>query len=61
MEKQKIFEKIKQRFSSVDLDNDVHELKAQEAAMINNAGINYQLEYLYKEAGLDWLIETFLE
>jgi len=59
MKKREIFKQIKKHFSAEDLDEHIHELKCEEAADINNSGIDTQLEYLYEKAGADWLIEIF--
>ena len=61
MTKKEVFKQIKEQFNSEDLDTDVHEIKSSEAATINNSGIDAQLEYLCKTAGLEWLIEAYLE
>ncbi len=60
MTKQEVFKQIKEKYSSVDLDNHVHDLKSAEASYINNAGIGAQLEYLEAATDLNWLIATFL-
>ncbi len=60
MNKKEVFTETKAHFNSSDLNNDVHEIKAAEAAAINNGGIDNQLEYLHEAAGLDWIIEAFL-
>jgi hypothetical protein len=44
---------------NLDLDEQVHEAKAQEASSINNAGIEAQLSYLLRYGGLEWLREYF--
>ena len=41
----------------LDLDEEVHEMKAQEAADINNGGLEAQVEYLAEAGGIDWLEE----
>jgi len=61
MTKKQVFKQIKEIVGEFDLDEEVHEFKSLEASKINNEGINAQLEYLEKEAGLDWLIETYLK
>jgi len=61
MKRRDVFRKIKERFDSIDFDSHVHELKSQEASEINNAGLDAQLEYLEEVAGVDWLIEVFLQ
>ncbi len=64
MTKKEVFKKIKEQRSSIDLasmlDDDVHQIKSLEASKINNAGISAQLDYLFQEHGLDWLIKGFL-
>lgn len=52
---------LKDRYASEDLDDHVHELKSHEAAAINNAGIDDQLEYLYEQGGEEWLKSALLE
>jgi hypothetical protein len=37
----------------VDLDEAVHEAKAEEASAVNNAGLEAQLDYLVEAYGLD--------
>ncbi|GAH03365.1 unnamed protein product, partial [marine sediment metagenome] len=59
--REKIFDEIKKKYSSEDLDSHVHELKSLEAAVINNNGIDAQIEFLVKKCGLVWLISIFLE
>ena len=61
MEKTKVFEEIKQWYSSEDLDRHVHEIMSMQATMINNEGIDAQLEYLADRCGIDWLVEVFLD
>jgi hypothetical protein len=61
MNREEIFEKIKAGYSSEDLDDHVHELKDAEASAINNTGMDAQLAYLEKQAGLDWLELTFID
>ncbi len=60
MTREQIFAAIRARYSSSDLDEHVHELKAQEASSINNGGIDAQLEYLEQTAGIDCLARVFL-
>jgi hypothetical protein len=38
-----------------DVDEDVHEAKACEAAAINNGGLDEQIEYLYEQLGEEWV------
>ena len=60
MTKEQIFDAIRARYDSSDLDSHVIELKDREAAEINNAGIDAQLEYLEEVAGIDWLAHALL-
>jgi hypothetical protein len=60
MDKKEILQKIRERYTSIDLDEHVHELKSQEASEINNRGMDYQLHYLITERGVDWLEKVFL-
>lgn len=39
------------------LDDYVHDLKNEEAATINNGGLNDQFDYLAESGGLSWLEE----
>lgn len=57
MTKEELFDKYRQRFSEQDLDGFVHELKSKEAADINNAGMDSQLEFMESCGGLDWMLE----
>ena len=61
MEKTKVFEEIKDWYGPEDLDSHVHTVKSEEASVINNSGIDAQLEYLADQCGIDWLFETFLK
>ena len=47
--------KLMHGFNSEDFDENVHELKANEAAKINNDGIESQFAYLLTELGNDGL------
>lgn len=55
-----LFQKIKEKYSSEDLDDYIYDLKAAEATDINNRGMDAQLEYLHKKYNVGWLIKTFL-
>lgn len=46
---------------NINLDEQVHESKAQEASVINSAGIEAQLGYLLCHGGLVWLREYLEE
>jgi len=46
MERKKLIEKLKKTIEESELDEIVHDLKAEEASTINNAGIDAQIEYL---------------
>jgi hypothetical protein len=43
------------------LDDLVHETKSEEAATINNGGLDSQLEYLVASHGADWMRQRLLE
>jgi hypothetical protein len=52
--------RLEARYEPVDLDDHVHELKSREASVINNAGMAEQFDYLYTEAGADWIESALL-
>jgi hypothetical protein len=52
--------RLEARYKPVDLDDHVHELKSREASVINNAGMAEQFDYLYTEAGADWIESALL-
>lgn len=56
-----VFKRIKDKYEDCDLDDQVHEIMSLKASAINNAGVDAQLEFLAKEAGLDWLEKFYLE
>jgi len=60
MNKNEVLKKIREKHTSADLDDHVHELKSQEAAEINNRGVDFQLHYLMTECGQSWLEKMFL-
>ena len=49
-----------EKLESSDLDNLVHEIKAEEAAEINNSGLDGQLHYLREQLG-DRDLKNFIE
>jgi len=53
--------KVIDLLESHELDEYVHDLKGEEAAAINNGGIEEQFEYLADEAGLAWIKDTLLK
>lgn len=55
-----IFKRIKAKYEDCDLDGQVHEIMSLKASAINNEGLDAQLDFLAKEAGLDWLEEYYL-
>lgn len=50
-----LWSRFEKRFEPSDVDMHVHELKGNEAANINNAGLKDQFDYLYENAGADWM------
>jgi len=48
-------EQIKSCVDPEELDEIIQDLKGEEAAEINNGGIDAQLDYVEKNAGLRWL------
>jgi hypothetical protein len=57
MTRDEIIKKVKE--DNVDLDEHVHELKAQEAANINNEGVESQIDYMLEKGGHEW-VESLL-
>jgi hypothetical protein len=55
-----LIRRLKARFTTADLDDHVTELKAQEAANINNQGIDSQILYLIDRGGIEW-VESLLD
>ena len=56
-----LWSRVEKRFSSEDLDDHVHELVSKDASAINNAGLREQFDYLYDNAGVNWLEELLKE
>jgi len=46
MEREEIIRKLERVLEEGSLDDDVHNLKSEEASKINNGGISAQLDYL---------------
>lgn len=55
-----VFKQIKEKYQGCDLRAQVIEVLALKAASINRAGIDAQLKFLEKEAGLAWLKSYYL-
>jgi hypothetical protein len=60
MTRAELIERMCRRYAPGDLDSHVHELKAQEAAALNNDGVEAQVDYMIKEGGLSWVKNNFL-
>ena len=56
-----LWSRVEARFAPEDLDDHVHTLASIEASNINNAGLREQFDYLYDNAGVNWLEELLKE
>ena len=52
---------LKQQLQSEDLDDKIHEAKGEEAAAINNGGIDSQVDYLLASFGTDGTLKLLRE
>lgn len=55
MTRAEIIKKVIEDKLEEQLDEHVHELKAQEAADINNQGVESQLDYMLEQGGHEWV------
>jgi hypothetical protein len=55
------WEAVEARYSDGDLDDHVHDLVSHDGTAINNSGLREQFDYLYDNAGEDWVHEALLQ